>query len=585
MRNTGARALSGGVGSLLCLSCALAQDPRSPAGSGGSAQPPAMSAEALPVREVTVFKDGHAFVHREAPLPAAAGSELVLQDLPEPLLGTFWPYASGGAKLVSATSAKDRVSIERTALDLRQLLAANVGRRARLVDQGGETIVGTIAAVPLRSAQELERTDPAGGTPRLPEKGTLVLVRISDGTRALPLERVRDVTFLDEPAGTGSDEELRNRLTLRVERTSAAAQVGVVYVQKGLRWIPAYKLELDGEGHATAQLEATLVNDLIDLSNATVNLVIGVPHFEFAGMVDPIALQQIAAQVGRQMQMNNPYDQNFLSNAIMTQSAYEGQRDNAQEQPAAPEVTGGESNEDLFVFTVKNVTLAKGQRLVLPIASFALAYRDVYTLEVPFEPLPEMYERFQSGRTGELAKLLAAPKAMHTLRLTNASSAPLTTAPALILDHGRVLAQGLMTYTPIGGETDLPVTAAIDIGVKKTEKESGRDAKAVLWAGDSYARIDMTGGIELVNHKQETLELEVRRVVLGTVDSADHSGEPEQTSLFEAQTWRGMPPWWSWWSWPYWWHHFNGIGQIRWKLTLKPGETATLKADWHYFWR
>ena len=96
-------------------------------------QPATVSASTLPVREVTVFKDGHAFVLREEPLPADAGGEVVLDELPTPLLGTFWPYASDGARLVSATAGRVDVTERVESSDLRQLAAANVGHTAVLL--------------------------------------------------------------------------------------------------------------------------------------------------------------------------------------------------------------------------------------------------------------------------------------------------------------------------------------------------------------------------------------------------------------------------------------------------------------------
>ena len=40
----------------------------------------------------------------------------------------------------------------------------------------------------------------------------------------------------------------------------------MMYVQKGLRWIPGYRSTLDGKGKAAIKLQATLVNELTDLT-------------------------------------------------------------------------------------------------------------------------------------------------------------------------------------------------------------------------------------------------------------------------------------------------------------------------------
>jgi hypothetical protein len=542
-------------------------------------------ASILPVREVTVFKDGHAFVLREGAATADQGGRVVLDGLPAPVLGTFWPYASGSARLVSATAAKERVSRDRTALDLREWLLANAGSLVRIVDRDGRTIEGELIGIPERSAAELERDDPAG-TPRLPERGSIVLVRSHPSIVSLPLDRIRDVTASDGKR-TFTEETLRDRLTLRLEREAGgpavgAATVGLVYVQRGLRWIPSYKVEIDGAGGAKAKLSATLVNDLIDLDDATVHLVIGVPRFEFAGMVDPIALQETAAEAGtRVAPAQQSRFSNFLSNAIMTQTAAIAE---APSEPA-PEVVGGEANEDLFVFTVRHVTLRRGERMVLPVTELALAYKDVYVLDVAPTPPVDARLDLQGERMAELAKLLAAPKCKHVLRLSNDAAVPLTTAPALVLRQGRVLAQGLVTYTPAGTESDLDINTAIDVLVEVDERETKRQPNAMQHDGTSYSRVDLAGTIELRSRKPQAIDVEVTRRVLGLGDDAGSTGELVQLGLAETFGGAPRPPFSGYWSWPWWWWQWNGVARFRWKLRLEPGQQVELPATWHYFWR
>ena len=153
-----------------------------------------------------------------------------------------------------------------------------------------------------------------------------------------------------------------------------------------------------------------------------------------------------------------------------------------------PEVGGSEKSEDLFIFTLRHVTLKKGQRMVVPVTSFDLKYQDVFTVDIGFTPPPEVWRGFNNQQQAEIAKLFRAPKAMHKIRLTNNSKYPITTAPALILKSGQVLGQGMTTYTSIGGSLDLPITTAVDILVKKSDKETGRDHNAANWEGITYAQ-------------------------------------------------------------------------------------------------
>ena len=61
---------------------------------------PFKSLAKMPVKEVTVFKDGHAFVLHEGKMPTDAAGNVVMDYLPAPVLGTFWPYsAEKSAKL------------------------------------------------------------------------------------------------------------------------------------------------------------------------------------------------------------------------------------------------------------------------------------------------------------------------------------------------------------------------------------------------------------------------------------------------------------------------------------------------------
>ncbi len=251
-------------------------------------------------------------------------------------------------------------------------------------------------------------------------------------------------------------------------------------------------------------------------------------------------------------------------------------------------MAGAESREDLFLFTVEHVTLKKGQRMVLPIKEFELEYRDVYTLDLPFSPPPEVWRRFNSEQLDEVARLAGMSKVMHKIRLKNTSDCPLTTAPALILANDRLLAQGMMKYTSIGSEGDVTVTQAVDVKTEKKDKEINRDPKAVEWNGDWYGRIDLTGRIKITNYHDKAVDLEVTRHVLGQADECDQQGQIEMTNVFEDLSFlagTNRPHWWRWHSWPHWWYRFNGVGRIRWKVRLEPGKNTELNYAWHYYWR
>jgi hypothetical protein len=321
-----------------------------------------------------------------------------------------------------------------------------------------------------------------------------------------------------------------------------------------------------------------------------VNLVIGVPTFAFKETIDPMSLQQAVAQLSQYFQgdtRNSPLAANF-SNAIMSQSARMGEYRQGGEAvggPALPELPEGAKNEDLYIFTLKHVTLKKGERMAAPVVEFTLPYTDVFTLDLPFAPPPELRGSLNTAQQQEMARLLSAPKAMHKIRLSNNSKYPLTTAPALITREDRVLSQGMMTYTAPGANSDLVITTAVDLQVKKTDAEVQRVPNAVKHNNSSFTRVEMAGKITLTNHRTEPVTLEITRHVLGNADQADHSGTVEKINVFENGDESGdYPYWWNWYGWPAWWSHFNGMSRLNWKVTLEPSKSIELGYNWHYFW-
>lgn len=548
----------------------------------------------MPVKEITVFKNGAAFLIREGVLPTDSSGDVLMDDLPTPILGTFWVYSTDArAKVVSVSARPRRVLVERTALSLWDLIQANPGAIARVDEVGDKPAYeATLLGVPERSSEEVERTSPPNTGEQLPRKADVALMKTDEGFRVAKMDRIESVTFRDDPKRTLVSEEFRNLLTVRLDgparRANATAPLGMMYVQRGVRWIPSYRVTLDGKGGATLELQATIVNEEADLDNVTMNLVVGVPSFAFSDTPDPISLQQTFAQVERALDRASQ-----LSNAVMTQVPNGGFggtfAPSAKEaaMPGGPEVAGAERAEDLFVFTVKNVTIRKGERLVTPISRRSLKYKDVYTLTLPYGPPADVARPGLDAQQTEVARLLAAPKVQHKIRLQNDKDEPLTTAPALILRADKVLGQAMMTYTPVSGEVDIPITVAVDVTVARTERETGRVPSARRWGNENLSRVDIKGNIALRNHRDEAVALEVTRYVLGEMDTVDHGGVIEKVNALDdtAAADAVRPGWWGYYNWPYWFNNVNGVGRATWTFTLPAGSSADLGYTWHYFWQ
>ncbi|CAN5452585.1 hypothetical protein BH11CYA1_BH11CYA1_31790 [soil metagenome] len=575
----------------------------------------------MPVKEVTVFKDGHALLIHEGQMPLTARGDVVLEDLPRPVLGTFFPYSlEPQAKLRSVTAGKRKIINGQTALTLHDLIAANSGALVHideLIGVGDSAKIvsydARIIEIPTRSAEELakttqERTDPSL---ILPQRSDLVKLKTETGISYVPIARIQTLSFKSEPEGQLKDEYIRNTLTMGLDwekadrPSSAKAKVGMMYLEKGIRWIPNYKVTIDGQGHAKVKLQATLINDLTDLNDVNCNLVVGVPSFAFKGEVDPISLSETLARVSQYAGQDSRMLNSF-KNSIMSQSAdFGATSDDSRASASGTSSTESTKNEDLFVFNLKHFSLKKGERVVVPVQEYNVEYKDLYTLDLAVTPPAEVQShsgQISPSQSDEL-KLAESNKVVHKIRLCNTTKQPFTTAPALIVvasansdratngsaaeraNDGEVLAQGMMTYASPGSNSDLTLTNAVDIKAKKEEKETSRTPDAIIWQDNKYAKVNLAGTVTLTNYGSKAVTVEITRKVLGRLDSASKGGTMTMTNTIDEMKSSDLPPWWGYFSWPGWWSYMNGIGKFTFTETIQPGKSAHVDYSWHYFWR
>jgi len=516
----------------------------------------------LPVTEVTVFKDGHAFVTHEGVLETTDEGEAVMDYVPVPVLGTFWPYSlEEKASLTGVVAGTRSVSVPQPLGTMHALLEANVGSRATIRDQNGEQFDGEIVSV-----------------------GEVVLFRVEDTLLALPLNHIRDVRFPKMPRTSVPVGINRNQLTLRfdwgAEEPADEVRVGLMYVQKGIRWIPSYKIDLDGEGNATLRLEAILVNELTDLEDADVHLVVGVPKFAFADAIDPMALGQAVAGALAGLTTRNQVP---LMNQMIMSNSSDIVRGIVPVADLGPGIDDQGDQGDLFVFTIPDVTLKKGERMVLPVAEYTVKYQDVYRVVVPPVAPAEARGDFKNIQAARAAQLMASPDVTHAIRLHNTTHQPFTTAPALVLLDGAVLAQSMMTYTPPAAHVDLDTTEAIDVVLTKEDHETKRTANVVTWRGQPYQSVAMKGTLGLTNFLDKPVTVELVRYVWGNVDEATGDATIKQINVLESPSADLGVSWDRIGSFPAWWGHLNGIGRISWTETLDPGARVERTYTWNYF--
>lgn len=565
----------------------------------------------LTTTRVIIYKDGHAMiVKRGVAIPDTSGRVHTYAVPDAAVLGCFWASRENGDVLgmraewvESSTTREDQVPCA-SVLDL---LRANVGRSVEieLVGDKGRTISGTIKSALLSPPKsepdrlnDADVTSPAPNEPLRVEQpvwaggGQFVEIRRSaDSTMVLPVADIRNVSGAELTTTitrTVNTKEKRKRLTIDVGDSTQPVAVTLMYFTPGIRWIPTYRVGLPESGDSAAlALQGEILNELEDIENAPVDLVVGVPNFRFKDVVSPLSLERTLRDTLAVAAPNVMGRQTALSNAMFAQRAGEWrQRDGATAgQPDDSAQLGMTGEQDMFVYSVPTMTLGKGDRATLPLWTQPAKHTHLYTFDVDVVRDPQRQQTYYSPRrpggqpwqppTDRDSPVdLSANEVWHQIELMNASQTPWTTGAALVMGGTKAIpiAQELLTYTPIGGKTLLPLTVAVDIRGKFDEEEISR--RDVEFGGNTYKLIRVKGTATLTSSRAEASEVRIRVDNGGRALSASDGGKIA-IKPHRPEDWGGY-------RWDY---RLNPHSQTTWTFTLKPGESKTVTLEYEYHWR
>ncbi|MGE0193345.1 MAG: hypothetical protein AB7T63_15040 [Planctomycetota bacterium] len=576
-----------------------------PVAADPEAAPPDPSRIDLVVKRVVVFKDGHALFVREGEGVVGADGRLRTSDVPDAaVLGTFWALAEGDRAVgmeARVVERKRERSEDVACGDMRELLAANVGRELVLELAGGGELRGSVVATLERvahpdAADDLPGPPPAAERPLAPGQvtrtglsrtATYVHMRLSGGggERIVPIGQVQSIggaelvtTTTHETFHTWTEKELA--FVLGKDRAGQTARVTVLHFGPGLRWIPTYRLTGDLEGRATLALQAELLNQSIALHGVPADLVVGVPHFTFSEVTSPLtleaALRNALAEAAPQLM-----GQVALSNASFASRAGERVRFEPSGMDIAPELAT-EGAQDLFVYSLPSVTLPVGGRAAMPLWQSEVPLSHVYTLDLDLGRdarggAPYVRDNVRSARVRrestsplELAQL----SIWHQLELVNDASVPWTTGAALTMKGRLPLGQDMLTYTPRGGKSLLPLTLAVDMRAHVVEEEIQREPDKVSWQGHGYMRIVKRSTVEISSYRDEPSSTRVRMALGGRALEASDGGTI-RINDFRADDWTNGG-------------NASGVNNhsdIEWRLELQPGEVKKLTVTYEFYIR
>ena len=571
------------------------------------------------ITEVTVFKDGHAFILARGQAKLADGW-CRTRHVPAAVLGAFWGFAADPDCEVDVLRA-GTVATESTrpCLTLDEMIQANKGKRVTLVEQApgaaqGNAVTheGTLLGFLQHEGTREEmgtKTVPGGYDPSgryvQPETVTelrdekvkalsaFVLIETPTGVTLVKRENIRSLAIADKKPATTTVEpkevrEIACHVASKGKPAEGDREIGLIYLQKGIRWIPDYRIELLDAAKARVSLQATVINEIADLADAHVRLVVGVPSFLMENALSPMALREASPQLSSFFAAPSRTGRGpgvALRNTMMSQVVRPSERRDEGRAEAGPDIPAEGQREDLFLFDKPHVTLKKGERAVLKLLDLTAPFEDIYTWDIPALPPRELWRQIGDAQQRQMADLLLSPRPMHKIRLTNLGTTPWTTGPAAIVKGGALLGQQLLTYTSAKGRVDVGITVATDINAKKEESEVRREPNVVI-NGDPYTKVSLHGTLTLTNFKDRPVRVVVTRSCFGAATAATADGRISQTNVIEDASREDVGPSpWAWLDWPWWWHRANPMSRITWEATIPAGKTITLEYDWQYFHR
>lgn len=502
------------------------------------------------IRKATLFKNGLAFIEMDVPVPA--GDHWIPVLPPSlPLHGSYW-VSHDPARLTVRESVAELVRIEeRTpAQSLPELLRANLGRDVTLTADGQE-FVGTLVAYPgTEMAPEREPAWPGTSAPE-PSPGQLLLLKTFRGTVALNPGSVSRAIFDGAEAVLDyARQRSENRLRVRVEKAVEGAVFRVQYLTYGLAWAPSYRVDLTEDGKAVLEARTDVLNDALHLDTVPTVLVSGFPNLRFMHVAGALAMTQQMNEFVQSLSQD-PAQRSFRREQVVAQNIYSNAAFQAEAGLASVTTQGfeGEAREDMFFNELGPVSLRKGGRGNWPLFRAEVPCEQVFRWEVAdYLNQQGYYQAREQERAPE--------EVWHSLRLTNVTNAPWTTAPLTVLKGGAVLGQDIGFYTPSGGRTLVKVTKALNLRAEEQEHEIDRKREAERLYGADYDLVTIEGTLYLCSYKSHDVTVEIAKTLSGDVQKTEEN--PTVVKLG-----RGL-------------QQVNPLNRLNWRLTLPAGKETRI---------
>lgn len=443
----------------------------------------------LNTKKVTVFKNATALIVKEGTAPVKNGNA-VLPIPGEALYGTYFVGSAKDNAVKNIVFRNDTVKKQEESKTVQQYLAGNLNRTVTISyspTQGiDKTVTGKVVHYDLK----------AGILKFVSDKGNSII--LNEGS-------IYQADFKEDPSAYYMGDTVKRMIVLRPDKPADNMQLQEIYMTGGINWLPSYYLRLKDDKNARIEMKAVLENQVEDLKDAEIELVVGAPQMKYSSQADPMTYDYIT--VGNSAMSPKAYR---ASNAAMQSVSYgiAAEADAAYFDESFN--TEGEKAGDMYIYKLGKVTLPNKAKGSFPIFAGNVEYKDKYEGNI-YDVTNFFSNRFvpDNEQTFDV---------FHSLELKNTSSVPFTTASVMVVNEkDQFVAQDELKYTPAGSTSSIRLSKAVDIVMKNTEEEKGREDNAKKIGKQIFSKVTLKGTVNVANYQDKEVTITITKNVNGTV--------------------------------------------------------------------
>lgn len=446
----------------------------------------------LPVKSVSIYKNGTAMIVKEGTLPVV--NDTAKLTVPNAILGTYW-LNTAKENLIKDISYKNRkVSSTTNDGDIRELLKSNIGKTVSLTvgreKDKPNTVTGTIQGV----------FDAAN------------MVKIQEGskTRLVSLHDITDFSIEAMNDKFTRDSSVRLAL-IKTNKSVNELQLSETSLQPNIMWIPSYYLSLKDNNSARLEMKSLVENySPENFENTNVELIVGMPQLYAGNMMDPATTNRLFGQAGGAMYDAQP--QAMFKNSASFDDRMMVERSVADKYATTFNTTT-ETGDDLFIYKLGTISLAKNTKASFPVFAQNISYKDLHECEI------------QDITNFEYSKFIPPNENLHdvfhSIEINNSTDYPFTSGTIFVTDKdGRFTAQDNLKYVPKKGKGIIRLSKDINVAVKNSEEEIERNENVRKVNKMSLNKVKIRGTVTVNNYDEKSMTITLKKRVNGFVLSS-----------------------------------------------------------------